>query len=265
MLQQETQYDYEVIVVDNNSKDATLLKNKQAYKDVVWLITNAENPYASRNLGIKKANGKIIALLDAKCRPNKNWVETGITSTIGDNKKIIAGHYKVIPASDQLKDLLYGLLYLNNEKNVKYGYGVTTGNLWTHKKAFDKVGPFDEEHNSGNDIAWTLKAKSLEYDIKYVEKLEVEYPGQSWNQLSLSITKYMSGIAHQHRESKSKWHKTNFFLKNLLPLRIKTFKELITYRKLANLSTRDKCYLWFLAWLMKLRMAKAYLASSTSR
>lgn len=263
MLQQETQYKYEVIIVDNNSNDVDLLKKKTIYNDVLWLPISAQNPYASRNLGIRQAKGKTIALLDAKCRPNKNWLEVGINSV--SDQKIIAGQYNVIPASDQLKDLLYGLLYLNNEKNVRYGYGITTGNLWAHRSTFDKIGLFDEEHISGNDIAWSLKAKSLGYEVEYVRELEVEYPGQSYSQLSQSVSKYMSGIAYQHKKNSPVIYRIIFFLKNLFPLRASTFRELITYRRLDNLSTKDKCYLWLLSWRMKTRMAKAYLASSISQ
>ncbi len=265
MLEQETQYEYEVIVVDNSSDEIDFLKDSTEYKKVTWLSTTADNPYVSRNLGITKAKGRIIALLDAKCRPCKDWVELGMTKILGNDQMTIAGHYRVIPDSDELKDLIYGLLYLNNRKNVKHDYGVTTGNLWSHKSAFEDVGLFEEEHISGNDIAWSLKAKSLGYDIEYLKELEVKYPGQSYSQLCQSISKYMSGIAYQHKKSKSLGYRMTFFFKSLFPLRMSTYKEMITYRSLDHLSTKDKCYLWLLAWHTKIRMAIAYLASSISQ
>ena len=262
LFNQETDYKFEVIVVDGNSDDVDSIKEK--YKDVIWLSSSVRNPYTSRNLGILRAAGKVLAFIDAKCTPCISWVDTGISSLLEEDKKILAGHYEVKPQSSELKDLLYGLLYLNNEKNVRYNYGVTTGNLWVHKSAFDLVGLFCEEHISGNDIAWSRKAMSLDYEIVFKKEAAVDYPGQSYDQLCHSIPKYMSGIAHQHHIKLSKTERTVYFIKNLLPLRLKTFTELITYRQLNNISTIDKCYLWLLAWLMKMKMAKAYLVSSFS-
>ncbi len=263
LILQVTVFSYEIIVIDNNSDGIEMLKSRPHYDRVIWLTSDIRNPYTSRNIGIKASKGRVLAFLDAKCKTTDDWIETGFSYMNKENCKILAGHYDVVPASDDNKDLLYSLLYLNNEKNVKYNYGVTTGHLWVQKSVFDKIGLFDESHISGNDIAWSLRALESNYKIEYISNISVEYPGQTHSQLKRSIPKYMSGIVHQHQTNNEPFSKrAKYFLKNLFPMKPSTFKEVMRYRRIDRYSTLDKCYLWLHIWQLKIRMAMAYIASS---
>ena len=168
---------------------------------------------------------------------------------------MVAGAYHVIPPSKALKDLVFGLLYLNNQKNVAYEYGVTTGNMITMKSAFKEVGFFDEELPTGNDIKWSKKALKKGYEVVYVPDMKVDYQGQSFLQLKTSVIKYMKGVAHQKQGTFS--HLFTVFT-YFLPMRTSNFKEALNYRELENLSTLNKYYLWFCIWKLKCRMGIAY-------
>ena len=64
---------YEVIIVDNNSKDATL-KIIQKYPVISLIEKRIQSSYATRNTGLKKATGKIIAFTDSDCIADKDWI-----------------------------------------------------------------------------------------------------------------------------------------------------------------------------------------------
>ncbi len=250
---QNTEYNFEIIVVDNNSTSIDTLKSE--FQSINWLSNEILNPYVSRNLGIEKALGEFIGLLDAKCKPSPTWLQTGLTKLKRGSISIIAGAYNVIPATSSGKDLVYGLLYLNNQKNVLKGYGVTTGNLLIRKSVFTEIGLFNRKFVSGNDIEWTQRALKSGYKIIYFPETSVEYAGQSFDQMCDSVKKYMTGITAQNGSTLQ--HISSIF-KYLLPMRIKNFKEALQYRNLDKLSWKNKCYLWLLVWNMKSRMALAY-------
>lgn len=214
-------------------------------------------------MGVKVAKGKLLAFLDAKCQPTPNWLHSGLEKLSYSDNTIVAGKYEVTPFSSKLIDLIYGLLYLNNLKNVQRKYGVTTGNLFVHKSMFDRNGYFLTDNVSGNDIEWTERAiKSKGYNIIYEPKAEVNYPGQSYKELMNSVPKYANGIVNFNKTRRRSLigHLVNV-TKYLLPMRISNFNQALKYRRLTYLPIRDKLFVWLKVWAVKLKIAHHYFKS----
>lgn len=211
-------------------------------------------------MGILKAQGRVVAFLDVKGYPSNQWIEAGMNRVASSTERIVAGKYHVVPSTEKLSDQVYGLLYLNNQKNVSYNYGVTAGNLFVDKSAFMKYGLFDDAHLSGNDIKWTKRAHIKGAEVVYDSEAMVTYQGQSYKELEQSVKKYLSGISQQEKDRKvSSFSKMKSLLTYMLPMKYSTFKRALTYRRMNHLSWNDKCYLWLMTWRMKTKMAKAYL------
>ena len=66
---------YEIIVVDDGSKDKTLDLAKAASVDKIISITSCSVGTA-RNIGIKSSKGQIIAFLDSDCQAEEGWLES---------------------------------------------------------------------------------------------------------------------------------------------------------------------------------------------
>jgi glycosyltransferase involved in cell wall biosynthesis len=81
---------YEIIVVDDSSSDGTLAKVK-AYGNVRLFSQAHVGPGVARNLGVAKAQGKIVLFTDADCEPTQDWIERMVApfraeKTLHDNK-----------------------------------------------------------------------------------------------------------------------------------------------------------------------------------
>jgi len=83
---------FEIIVVDDGSKDATA-KIAQENGAKVFSQKNA-GPAKARNRGARNSIGKILLFTDADCKPEKNWLEEMLKPFI--DKKIVGvqGVYK---------------------------------------------------------------------------------------------------------------------------------------------------------------------------
>ena len=86
---EQTYKNFEVVIVDNNSNDRTVLRAKKYPVKIVKV--NDFFPGKAINLGIRKSKGKIIICLSAHCIPvNNDWLKRLIFDL--KNKKV-AGVY----------------------------------------------------------------------------------------------------------------------------------------------------------------------------
>jgi glycosyltransferase involved in cell wall biosynthesis len=158
---------FEIIVVDNNSKDRTseIVKEFQ----VTYLCEKKQSSYAARNKGIKKAKGNILAFIDGDCIPDKDWLKNVITHFINEDVDIIAGNIILsINYSISLKLIdIYQLIAMGErQKNSEKEGRCAGGNLIAKKEIFEKIGYFDERLISGGDGEWTKRATmGLRLDI----------------------------------------------------------------------------------------------------
>lgn len=86
----------EIIIVDAGSKDGTTEKVKK-FKKVKLIVRNGISRSAGRNLAISKAKNKIVAITDAGCIPDKDWLEEIIKPFSKDNSiDVVSGYFKPI-------------------------------------------------------------------------------------------------------------------------------------------------------------------------
>lgn len=81
---------YEVIVVDDGSADATA-EIARGHESVILLSQPRRGPAAARNLGARHAKGVILLFTDADCVPSPDWIEVMSASFSRDDIIGVAG------------------------------------------------------------------------------------------------------------------------------------------------------------------------------
>lgn len=105
---QKTDFIYEVIVVDYNSKDQTReIVKKSRFR---LLIEKQQGRAAARNSGAKASKGEILAFTEADCIINPNWIEV-IGKHLKENPQVIGlsgiySFYKSTPFYNLLADVI---------------------------------------------------------------------------------------------------------------------------------------------------------------
>jgi len=197
---------YEVLVVDNGSKDdvSPVISN---YAHVRSLKEEKTGSYSARNRGITEARGEIFSFTDSDCLPALNWLSEGVNALIAAaDCGLIAGRIDVFwrpnqtPTAVELYDAVRGLhqkSYVN-----AHGFGATA-NVFTWRKVMDAVGPFDTELRSCGDMEWGQRVGGKGYRIVYCDAAVVAHPARtSFGELGGKMRRVAGGLATLKKKSR---------------------------------------------------------------
>ncbi len=144
-LQKQQFTNFEVILVDSESKDKTISEAKKfgKYFPLTILTNTKRNVSRSRNMGAEKANGEYIFFIDADNSINSNFL-------LEMEKKLIKGYDMIVPAvTPDSKKLFHRVNFFLANRSIQILrkidlYFSTGGNLLVHKTAFNTLHGFDE-------------------------------------------------------------------------------------------------------------------------
>jgi glycosyltransferase involved in cell wall biosynthesis len=155
----------EVVVVDNSSIDDTedvVRRWAQVLPFHIRFYRKVnEGPASSRNYGVARSSGEVIAFTDSDCIPDPNWLLNGVRA-LGDGVGLVSGPIHPRRTADTH-------FFFNAQLGtVLRDTGLyRTANLIVPRRVFDLVGGFDESYALGRggallggedtDLGWRIK------------------------------------------------------------------------------------------------------------
>jgi len=154
--------DYEVVVVDDGSTDATA--RIVATHDVRCIRTENRGLGHARNAGIEAADGEIVAFIDADARPDRDWL-SHVALTLGASDFVGVGGPNIAPPGDGLVASCVANApggpthVLRTDREAEHIPGC---NMVFRKSALEAIGGFDPVFRvAGDDVdlCWRLQAR----------------------------------------------------------------------------------------------------------
>lgn len=182
-LQDQTEKDIEIIVVNDHSNDQTseIVKKiiKQDKRVKIIDLTNKTGIGAGRNLGTKNAVGEIILPVDADDPNYPNRAEISIAELNKNHAQIFYGNLMrryVETGKEELRQF-----QLFDEKMLRTINIIPHGASAFKKEVFEKIGPYDESIKIGEDYDFFLSALGARF--KFCSKnvplaIYTMHPGQ---------------------------------------------------------------------------------------
>jgi glycosyltransferase involved in cell wall biosynthesis len=156
----------EILVIDDGSTDATPQVAAALAPAVQYLRQENRGPSAARNLGLGRARGDVIALLDADDLWPDGKLDLQVGRLMADPAlDLVAGRVRYVAlAGGRIPDLRFEGPDLTLP-------GIHLGAAVYRRRAFDRVGLFDETLRYSEDHDWFLRAR--EEGLKMVVLAEV--------------------------------------------------------------------------------------------
>ena len=158
--------DFEVVMVDNESRDKTLEKARQF--PIQKVITCQDyRPGKALNLGIKEAKGTHIVCLSGHCIPvNERWLGNLLKNFDQSDVAGVYGRQEPMAfTSDADKRDLMLLFSLDRKVQVKDSF-FHNANSMIRRDVWDKI-PFDETVTNIEDRVWAQEVLRQGYRIVY--------------------------------------------------------------------------------------------------
>lgn len=152
---------FEVIIVDNGSKDDSLNVIAEFAAQAPFAVSvfkkNYRGPAASRGFAASKAKGEILAFIDSDCVATPDWLLAGVRA-FSDGAGLVQG--MTLPNPQQPRQILEKTITVTKE-----GPYYETTNIFYRKGAFDAVEGFSPEYEEFGypffgedlDLAWKVK------------------------------------------------------------------------------------------------------------
>jgi GT2 family glycosyltransferase len=174
---------YEVIVVDDASTDATLAtaESVRAAPGELEIVRNARNRGcpAARNVGLRHARGEIVAFIDADGFATPDWLRRltasfdgdptigGVASTVffDDNPLVLNGAGGTVNQQGWAADLSMNESYETAQIASEALYAMGCGMAF-RRDAIDRVGPFDDAMlNYYDDVDYGMRVWRAGYRV----------------------------------------------------------------------------------------------------
>jgi glycosyltransferase involved in cell wall biosynthesis len=167
-----TDFDYEIIVVDHGSRDATA--------DIVaaspaTLLSHPGGTIAGlRNYGVEHASGDILVFIDADVLLTENWAKrfTEIAPSLVAGEPVLTGSWVSVPNPPNWieKNWFKPLELVANTH-------INSGHLIIAKSHFTAIGGFDSALETGEDYEISMRAKANGLRIVDDSMLEAIHEG----------------------------------------------------------------------------------------
>ena len=143
---------YEIIVVDNQSKDGTFRILQEHVPKIRVFREEVRGPAAARNTGIHQAQGGIQAFIDADCIADRNWLRQIVKPLENADAGLVGGKISAIPPARDIE--IFGETIHDHDStinNFRPPY-VISMNSAARRDVLEKIGYFDTDMLRSEDV-----------------------------------------------------------------------------------------------------------------
>lgn len=182
----------EMIIVDAGSNDSTIEIIREFMKAHNWikLIVRANvSRGKGRNIAISEAASSIIAVTDAGCYLERDWLDNLVKPIIEDKYDVAIGNYK--PYYRNSFEFFEGLMLVTGRIDT---VRISSRSLAFKKVVWEKCGGYEETVDVGEDTLFHWRFVNKGFNMKFVDNAIVKWDmPKDTNELFIKLFMYGRG------------------------------------------------------------------------
>jgi glycosyltransferase involved in cell wall biosynthesis len=196
VLRQDFGGEFEIIVVGQDNYH--LLSGCKDKRLSCIQIKNAGNPSIARNIGIKRARGKILFFLDADCLVPRTWMRTLFLNHHKDKPMVVGGSFSLeLGKSDnhwQFCDNFIHFYIIDSRRPKGIVRDLFTANLSMPRIIIEKIGMFNEHLVTGEDKEYCFRVMQAGYPLLFEPKAQAIHRSSRMRFCSILQHSYSWGL-----------------------------------------------------------------------
>ncbi len=187
----------EIIIVDGGSIDKTveIIKHYQKKYSLIKLVVNKSTRAEARNIAVDFAKSEIVAMTDAGCITDLDWLKNITTPFETGKVDVVAGFYTMTGKTKLQKAMS---VYMGvTPKRFNQKFLPSTRSIAFTKKIWEEVGGFPEKaEGTAEDTLFNLKLVQNKAKISRMKNATVEWGmPETISDFYLKIKNYAKGDA----------------------------------------------------------------------
>lgn len=196
-IEQQTRLPNEVVIVDGGSTDLTqqILAHWKAPCSYRWVVKPG-NRSVGRNEAILQLKTEYVAITDAGCVLDAQWLEKITEPFLQHSAEVVAGYYKPNALSAfQAAAAAYMLVMPKNITPLST-FLPATRSMALSKDAWEKAGRFNEKLSDNEDYAFARSLQRSGIKMTFViDAIVLWTPPKTWSQFIKQIYRFAYGDA----------------------------------------------------------------------
>jgi len=194
---------YEIIIVDNNSKDDTkqiAMELRNAHPDLIKVVhqDQIQSSYATRNAGVKAAKADICCFIDADMKADIRYITKVLDHFNKDEELMYFGcNVQILNSTSTISAVMNRKSGFKMKHYFEKSNFVTTACLSVRRKIFEQIGYFDDRLESSGDKEFGQRAHAAGLKQHYDNSLILYHPPRT---TYASMLKKYKRIARGHAQ-----------------------------------------------------------------